>query len=423
VLANLEQILRSTSETVRWELKFLFIGMAALYAAIIYMSAQTLLFPRRSGLLLTGAVSLFHVIFLISCGLIAVAWKRGSGRSKIAVSHGAIYSSITLLSVGIYLIASSLIAHWISRYVKIGMPVEALIFLLSAVVLVALFLGTGFRHRTRAWIRRNIFAGRYDYRQFWLEATERIRSIDDPLVTAAALSDIVHRAVGAIDVRVGIRRWNPTRLHLLSATGTISDSLNIESSGIIEQLLNVSEPVSQTDIESMQNISIAKEFMEKAGATLLVPLLSSNRIVGVITIGPDRSGRPYNWEAREFLRALGGHAAGEFHKSDLLQTLVATKEDEAFRTFSTFMLHDLKNFASTLSYIAQNAPRHQHNPEFQKDAFQSVFDTAEKMKRLCNSLRTFSGTLVADKKIADLNLLMPAFQNIYSWISPSCHFH
>lgn len=405
VLANLEQILRSASETVRWELKFLFLGIAALYAAIIYMSAQTLLFPPRSGLLLTGAIGLFHIILLISCGLIAMGWKRSSGRSRISVSHGAIYSSITLLSVGVYLIASSLIARWASQFGDVGLPVEALIFLLSAIILVAVYLGTGFRHRTRSWIRRNVFAGRYDYRQFWLEATERVRSLDPPEVTAAALADIVHRALGAIDVSVWVRKWNPNSLHLLHAVGTIADPLDREVSGVVEELLEITEPLSRNEAEDKP---LAGAFMDKAKASLLVPLLSSNRIVGVITVGADRSGRPYDLEAREFLRALAGHAAGEFHKVDLLATLVAAKEDEAFRAFSTFVLHDLKNFASTLSYIAQNAPRHQHNPEFQKDAFQSVYDTAENMKRLCNSLRTFSSNLAADKKPADLNQIVRA---------------
>jgi putative PEP-CTERM system histidine kinase len=367
------------------------------------MSAQTLLFPPRSGFLLTGAIGLFHFILLISCALIVVGWKRGSGRFRIAVSHGAIYSSITLLSIGVYLIASSLIARWISRYGNIGLPVEALIFLLSAIILVVLYLGAGFRHRTRSWIRRNIFAGRYDYRQFWLEATERVRSLDPPEVTAAALADIVHRALGAIDISVWIRRWDPNCLYLLSAVGTISDFSEKQASGVVDQLLDITEPVSRDEVGNMPDKQTAAEFMEKTKAALLVPLLSSNRIAGVVTVGPDRSGRQYDLEAREFLRALAGHAAGEFHKVDLLSTLVAAKEDEAFRAFSTFMLHDLKNFASTLSYIAQNAPRHQHNPEFQKDAFQSVYDTAEKMKRLCNSLRTFSSNPAADKKPADLN--------------------
>ncbi len=403
VLANLEQILRSSSEPERWELKFLILGMGALYAVIIYMSSQTLLYTPRSGLFLVGSLGLFHFIFLISCGLIAFAWKRGSGKTKIGVSHRAIYSSITLLSVGVYLIASSFIARWIGQWGDIGLPVEALIFLVSIIILVALSLGTGLRHKTRAWIRRNIFAGRYDYRQFWLEATERLRSIDPPANIAAALADIVHQAVGAIDISVWVRLWNPNRLRLISSLGTIPDFLDQEAPGVVEQLLSVSEPLAQNELEGLQDAPVVKKFMESVGASLLVPLLSSNRIVGVITLSPDRSGRPYDREAREFLRALAGHAAGEFHKSDLLSTLVEAKEDEAFRAFSTFVLHDLKNFASTLSYIAQNAPRHQHNPEFQKDAFQSVYDTAEKMKRLCNSLRTFSSNLASNKKLVNLN--------------------
>ncbi len=406
VLASLEQILRSASETVRWELKFLFLGIGALYAAIIYLSSHVLLFPPRSGLLLTGAIGLFHSIFIFSCGLMAMSWKRASGRAQISVSHGFIYSSITLLCVGVYLIASSLIARWASQWGELGLPVEALIFLLSAVVLATLILGTAFRHRTRAWIRRNIFAGRYDYRRYWLEATERVRSIDPPAITAAAVADIVHRAVGAIDVSIWIRRWNPNRLRLLSSLGPAAETLDEEVSGVVEELLNVLEPLSLDELERMEAAAAAGNFAKKTHSSLLVPLVSSDRLVGVITVGADRSGRPYDWEAREFLRALAGHAAGEFHKSELLATLVKAKEDEAFRAFSTFVLHDLKNFASTLSYIAQNAPRHQHNPEFQKDSFQSVFDTAEKMKRLCNSLRAFSSTLAADKKPSDLNQIV-----------------
>jgi putative PEP-CTERM system histidine kinase len=406
VLARLEQILRNAGERVRWEIKFLLLGSGAFYAAIIYLSSQVLLFSYRSGLGLSSALSLLHFVFMISCILIALSWKRSSGRMRIAVSHGAIYSSITLLSVGVYLIASSLIARWASRWDYIGLPIEALIFLLSAVVLVALFLGTGFRHRTRAWIRRNIFAGRYDYRQFWLEATERIRSIDPPNIIASAVADIVHRALGAIDISVWMRRWDPNRLNLLISTETIPHTLEQEVSGVVEQILNISEPLPVDDLADMQDAGLVRDFMERTGASLLVPLISSNRIVGVITVGSDRSGQPYDLEAREFLRALAGHAAGEFHKSDLLDTLVEAKKDEAFRAFSTFVLHDLKNFASTLSYIAQNAPRYQNNPEFQKDTFQSVYDTAEKMKRLCNSLRTFSGTLAAEKKPANLNQIV-----------------
>jgi len=154
--------------------------------------------------------------------------------------------------------------------------------------------------------------------------------------------------------------------------------------------------------------------MKRFRASFLVPLCSSNRIAGIITVGHEHGDRKYGSEEREFLGVLAGHTAGEFHKSDLLTTLVSAHEDEAFRSFSTFVLHDLKNFAATLSYIAQNAPRHQHNPEFQKDAFQSVYETAEKMKRICSSLRTFSGSLAADKKMCDFNQVIRSVADMLS---------
>jgi len=130
------------------------------------------------------------------------------------VSHSAIYSSITLLSVGVYLIASSLLARWASQYGDIGLPVEALIFfsrrwswppsfsaLGSATALEPGYGGTSLPDDTiiasSGLKQRNVF-----------------RSIDPPDATAAALADIVHRALGAIDVSVWIRRRNPNRLHL-----------------------------------------------------------------------------------------------------------------------------------------------------------------------------------------------------------------
>jgi putative PEP-CTERM system histidine kinase len=406
VLAKIEQIMRGSSETARWGSKYLFLGIASLYAAIVYLSSQVLLYRPSAGLLSVGSLRLFHMIAVVSFVLIAFWWKRGSGGTRITVSHGLVYSSITLLSIGIYLIASSILARWASQWSGGGLPLGAFIFLSSAIVLVAALLGTAFRHRARRWLRKNIFAGRYDYRKYWLDATERIRSIDSPDQIAGALADIVHQALGAIDVSVWRRLWDPNRLHLLKTVGAIPDTIEQEVTGLVEQILTVSEPLSLEDLEALPDSSSIKDLMEKTRASLLVPLLSSNRIVGIITLGSDRSGKPYDWEAREFLRALAGYAAGEFHKFELLATLVETKEAEAFRAFSTFMLHDLKNFASTLSYIAQNAPRHQNNADFQQDAFQSVYDTAEKMKRMCNSLKTFSSAAASDKKSIDLNKIV-----------------
>jgi putative PEP-CTERM system histidine kinase len=106
------------------------------------------------------------------------------------------------------------------------------------------------------------------------------------------------------------------------------------------------------------------------------------------------------------MRVLAVHAASELHKSELLSDLVQAREAAAFRNFSLFLLHDLKNFSSTLSLIVENAVRHRANPGFQRDALQSVSEISKKMKHLCNSLRSFSTTLAPNKRTEDIADIM-----------------
>ncbi len=308
--------------------------------------------------------------------------------------------------MGVYLIASSLLARWASQWAEPGFPVEPLVFLLSLLVLAIVLLATEFRHKARSWIRRHLLAGRYDYRELWLEATEKVRSLDDPETLGVALAALVHKALGAIDVSVWIRARDPNRMQLLASAGSIAGSLDAEVPGIYEKLQDIAEPLAVGEKGSNPDLDIPESFVLQTKAALLVPLLSSGRLVGLLTVGSDRSGKPYDWQAREFLRVLANHAAGELHKAELLSAILQAKETEAFKTFSTFLLHDLKNFASTLSLIAKNAQRHRDNPDFQRDAFQSVFEISEKMKGLCNSLRSFSTSLAANRTLQDLNQLI-----------------
>src|SRR5262245_61420198 len=172
IIANVEQTLRSAEEHVRWEVKFLALGLASMFAAIIYIASQVLLYPLEFSFLPLQALRVFPVIFLCACLLILQSWRRSTGKSRIVVSHGVIYSTITLFSVGVYLVATSLVTRWLSVWVRPPAPIEPIIFLVSAIVLSAVLLGTAFRHRARRWLRQNVFAGNYDYRQLWMDATE-----------------------------------------------------------------------------------------------------------------------------------------------------------------------------------------------------------------------------------------------------------
>ena len=141
-LANIEQTIRHAEEHVRWENKFLLLGLASVLGALIYVTSHVLLYPPETSFLRVQTLRVFPVIFLCACLLILQSWRRSTGRGRVVVSQGAIYSTITLFTVGVYLIASSLLAHWVSQWADAGIPLEPIVFFVSAIALAAVLMAT-----------------------------------------------------------------------------------------------------------------------------------------------------------------------------------------------------------------------------------------------------------------------------------------
>jgi putative PEP-CTERM system histidine kinase len=60
---------------------------------------------------------------------------------------------------------------------------------------------------------------------------------------------------------------------------------------------------------------------------------------------------------------------------------------DAFHRLSSFIVHDLKNAVAMLSMVTENAKVHGNNPDFQRDAFRTVEDSARQMRQLIGKLR------------------------------------
>jgi len=63
------------------------------------------------------------------------------------------------------------------------------------------------------------------------------------------------------------------------------------------------------DITDLQLQSATLKVLQDAGVVLLVPLISSGRLVGLLSLGPRRSERSYTRDDLRLLNALAGHAA------------------------------------------------------------------------------------------------------------------
>jgi signal transduction histidine kinase len=82
----------------------------------------------------------------------------------------------------------------------------------------------------------------------------------------------------------------------------------------------------------------------------------------------------------------------------LIEEQNVTAKWEAIHKFSAFYLHDLKNLASSLSMVVQNADQYGDDPEFQTSAMRTVRTTSQRMMDLMAKLASQSKGLETEKE-------------------------
>ena len=154
--------------------------------------------------------------------------------------------------------------------------------------------------------------------------------------------------------------------------------------------------------DGLEQIALLKE----RGVSLLVPLMLETKLVGVLGLSKSRYGVPFDTEDLALIYTIARQAASSVLSAQLAERIVQSKELETFHLFSTFVIHDLKNFVSMLSLIARNMEKNFGNPAFQKDAVANVSQTVEKMKRMMERLSVLSAAPIPCKSQTDMNELL-----------------
>src|SRR5262249_20145489 len=121
VLYGLEPSLRNTRGSLRWRLKYLTLGLGAIFAVRFYLLSQILLFHAldRSSLLLRTISIVIGEIF-VAVGLL----RSGVLRTDLTVSRHFVYRSIVVGLCGVYLFLAGA-AGWLMNV--LGIPEAALL--------------------------------------------------------------------------------------------------------------------------------------------------------------------------------------------------------------------------------------------------------------------------------------------------------
>jgi putative PEP-CTERM system histidine kinase len=414
ILTNIERTFRAAVGTMRWRIKFLVLGLGVVFAARIYTRSQALLFSYYS----LSQLSVETTALLIGCVLISIAYVRnGFGEIDVYPSRAVLQTSFTVLLTGAYLFVVGVLAQIVARFGgATSFPMAAFVVLLGVATLAVLFLSDRARQSLQLFISRHFKRPQHDFRQIWARFTRSLSAALDEAALCTTAARLISETFGALSVSTWLFDEQGERLIRVSSTSDAEHAPSDDSTSSIAgkelnsaKLSKVSRPF---DLGRTRE-KWARDLIEKSsgqfrtgGSPVCVPLIGGEHCLGAIVLADRVRGLGYSAEEMDLLKCIGEQVAASLLKLRLTEEIMERKELEAFQTMSAFLIHDLKNAASTLGLMLENLPAHFDNPAFRQDAFRGIGSAASRINDLINRMNALRHELRLKPAELDLNLVV-----------------
>jgi putative PEP-CTERM system histidine kinase len=412
-LALVENLFRNSPQPRYWTIKYLCLGVGALFAYDFFLYADAVLFLRLNAdlFLARGAADVLVLPFLV----VYAARNRKAGPT-IVVSRRVALHSVTLFCAGLYLMLMAAAGYYVRRFGGEWSSFLQAVFFFGAVLLLVIPLVSGSsRAYLRVLIEKSFFKYKYDYRAEWLRFIETISRTDTSEDLRArvirAVCDImespegglwIERAPGGYGLALS---WNCSRWELDPAHADIDAQASLVQFLEQKQWVIDLEEFAQAP-ERYPELSDLPEWLRSvARAWLVVPLIRQRQLFGLIIVGRPRVRRDLSWEDFDLLKTVGRQAASYLAEQEASEALAEGHQFEAFNKRFAFVAHDIKNAVSQLSLIVANAARHRDNAAFQEDANETLRQSVEKLNRLLRQLSVKAPSAAPVKAIALAPLL------------------
>jgi putative PEP-CTERM system histidine kinase len=262
----------------------------------------------------------------------------------------------------------------------------------ASVALAAVVFSRTARARLRVTLIKHWFPYKYDYRNEWLDLTERLTRDSDG-------SSLAQRTVDAF---VRLARVRGGCLFALR-----DDALQIVATSHFGLATGVNEPAASTfcrfleEREWIVDIDQAREgrgrdaevplpqwLAEAVDAWLAVPLIHERRLHALVVLSRPLVRGSLTWEDLDLLRTAARQAASYFALEHSADALARERQFAALNRFTTFLMHDLSNIVAQQRLILENAARHKSNPAFVDDAIDTIENTVRRTTRLLDQLKS-----------------------------------
>jgi len=314
---------------------------------------------------------------------------------KVHVKRQVLYTSATLIIVGVYLLVIGLFTK---LFMALGFNVRNFLAFLAAFAVFFGFLVIIFspilKQRLKSFVDRS-FTRSYDYRREWFNLSEQTGTILDLEDLLIKVKSLVKEIMHVESAEIVLCRDNR------SGFPAFSDDFK-------EWLLRFGRPVTVTELTREQPLIREKNkpVLDSLGAAMVNAMTVKQQTLGFLSVGLKQDRSDFSEEDKDLLKVISRQAAISVLNAQLSEELIVSREMEQFNKFSSFIIHDLKNCVSMLSMIMQNSKDNFARPEFQKAALTTLNGTINRMKDLMHKFSSIPKELELKKSEADLNQLV-----------------
>jgi len=393
-----EQLYRKTASEKRNAVKFLFLGLGAMFFYDIYLYSNAILLDEIDIELwsVRGAINSLIV------PLIAVSASRNPDWSlKIFVSRQVVFYSTGILGIGVYLLAMAAGGYYVkTQDASWGGFAQTTFFFAALILLFAIMLSEQIRARVKLFLNKHFYHNKYDYREEWLHIIKTLSEDEVRLDLGERAIKAVCNIVDSKGGMIWLKGETNNYFHNASFNTDEVDYIESGNSNFIHYLENKKWVIdvikAKNGDKQYSDLELPDWIGDIEKAWLIIPLMYHDGLMGFMILIYPNVMREINWEDRDLLKAASRQAASYLALRDASEKLERANQFEAFNRLSSYVVHDLKNMVGQLSLVVSNATKHKGNPDFMEDAIKTVENATVKMNKLLSQLK--KGRFVSEKK-------------------------
>ncbi len=392
------------------EFTFYLLGCCLVGGTLIWSVSYrlTFLFLAPKHLLLLS-VLLFVAWFLI---LYSVVHYRLFAK-KTFISRKVAYSFIVPALLAVYLLGFGVVSI-IMRHFGVEMAdVFKWATLLGCIGIAALFtFSSRLRKRAHFFINTHFYASKYDYRDEWLALSTQLHGARSEVEVVRALRKVLADCLYASDIFIWLGDFARGYKLVAGSPKLMEDNReNIIPPYNKLVMYLAAHPYfymedQEPNAEWHEVVESGDNFLQPAGLSLVIPLSIGRRLVGFVAISSEFTGGRYGRDDFDLLTALCSQTASNVLAARIGEKFAQAREEQAWNRLSAFVLHDIKNAATMLSLLQENAQDHIHEPEFQQDMLELVDDALRRMARVEKQLGSLHQDVIPEMKHIELNSVL-----------------